>query len=276
MSLSYNFFKGCDGLNLYVDVLFAINFSMDFLSLFITAMIMHKRIHKRILISAIIGGLYSIFEILVPTKAVLGALINVLVSFLMCFIAFRENKIGRFTVMLLMFWATSASLGGIMSLLYNFLNSIIYDYIESYSYSNVYTGARFFIIVAFTMIISIVFTRIYSSKKDIREATLNITFNNKKYTMNGLCDSGNLLTEPITGRHVILISENCEISKEIEKMSDIKKRYIPYCGVDKTGLLKGMVPQKIYVNDREVSAIIAPIENKSFAGYEALIPVSLA
>ncbi len=263
-------------MTLYADVLFAINFSMDFLSLFITEMILHKKIHKkRILISGVIGGLYGVFELLVPTKVVLGAIINVGVSFLMCFIAFNEKKIGKFTVMLVMFWGVSASLGGIMSLLYSFLNNILFEYIKDYSYSTVYNGARFFIVASLTMIVSIAFTRIYNSKKNVKEATMDVRINNISFSLKGICDSGNLLTEPITGKSVILVSDDSEIGRLIEKEPELKKRYIPYHGVEKQGILRGVVPQRILLNDSEITAVVATIKNKSFAGYDALIPASL-
>ena len=261
---------------LYLDVLFAINFSMDFLSLFITEMILHKKIHKkRILISAIIGGLYGILELLSPTKLVIGAIVNVCVSFLMCFIAFKESKIGKFTGMLIMFWGVSASLGGIMTLLYNFLNKILNEYIREYSYSQAYNGARFFIVASLTMIVAIAFSRLYNSKKNIKEVTIAIFLNNTSFSLKGICDSGNLLAEPITGRSVILVSKFSKVGQLIDKESELKKRYIPYHGIEKAGILKGIVPDKILVNDREISAIIATIENKDFAGYDALVPVSL-
>lgn len=263
-------------MTLYVDVLFAINFSMDFLSLFITEMILHKKIHKkRILVSATIGGLYSVLELLVPTKIILGATINVCISFIMCYVAFKENRLGKLTGMIVLFWGVSASLGGIMSLLYSFLNNLLYEYIRNYSYSQAYNGARFFIIASLTMIVAIVFSRLYKSQKNIREVTITVLIKNTSFNLKGICDSGNLLTEPITGKSVILVSNASEVGQLIDKEKELKKRYIPYHGIEKNGILKGIVPEKILVNNSEISAIIATIENKSFAGYDALVPISL-
>lgn len=263
-------------MTLYADVLFAINFSMDFLALFITEMILHKKLHKkRILIAAIIGGLYGVFEVLVPTRVILGAIINVSVSFIMCILAFKENKIGKITGMLILFWGVSASLGGIMSLLFTFLNTVFVEYMKNYSYSAAYQGARFFIIASLTMIVSIAFSRIYNSKKNIREVTVEVKVNDGTFFLKGICDSGNLLKEPITGKSVILVGADTKIGKQIEKESELKKRYIPYHGVESEGILKGIVPRKILINNREMSAIIAPIKNRDFAGYDAIVPIAL-
>ena len=263
-------------MTLYADVLFAINFSMDFLALFITELILHKEIHKkRILASAILGGIYSIFEILVPTGIILGAIINVGISFLMCFIAFKENKPGRFTGMLIMFWGVSTSLGGIMSVLYTFLNRIFLSYLEKYSYEEAYNGGRFFVVVFLTVIASASLGKIFNAKRNIREVSITLNINGVNYDLRGICDSGNLLTEPITGKGVILVSEDTEAGKEIEKISEYHKRYIPYHAIENEGVLKGIAPQKIIINGREMSAIIAPIKNRNFAGYDALVPISL-
>ena len=114
-----------------------------------------------------------------------------------------------------------------------------------------------------------------SHEQDNPFVIIVITIKDKKFILKGLCDSGNLLTEPLTGKCVILVSEKTLIGSLINNESDLKKRYIPYHGVEKEGILKGIIPQKILVNECEKSAIIAPIENKSFEGYDALVPSSL-
>ena len=68
-------------MTLYADVLFAINFSMDFLSLYLTSVILHKKIYKsRIIISALLGGLYGVVEMLISIDKVISVLISVFVS----------------------------------------------------------------------------------------------------------------------------------------------------------------------------------------------------
>ena len=104
---------------------------------------------------------------------------------------------------------------------------------------------------------------------------MKVMMKNKSYHLKGLCDSGNVLFEPITGKSVILVSSVSDIGKMIELESDIKKRYIPFCSVDKKGMLRGIVPDKLLINNSEISAIIAPAENKSFNGFDALVPLSL-
>ena len=120
-----------------------------------------------------------------------------------------------------------------------------------------------------------IFSRIYSSKIYTREIELSVLFKGKAYSLKGICDSGNSLTEPFSGKNVILVSSDSILGKAIVEENDLKKRYIPYQGIDKSGILKGIFPDKLIINDREISAIIAPAENKSFSGYEALIPIAI-
>lgn len=263
-------------MKIYADILLAINFSMDLISLFITSAVMRRRPHKkRMLVSAGIGGIYGVFAVVLPMNAVLSAIIGVLVSFLMCMIAFYEKSIKRLTALYIIYWGTSACLGGFMSILYSFLNKILAEYIKNYSYTQAYTGARFFIVVAIAVLISIILGKFFTSEKEIKEVRLSATINEKCFEIKGLCDSGNLLTEPISGKCVILVTEKSQLGKEICKIDDIYKRYIPFSSVGGKGMIKGVVPSSIKIEGIERTAIVAPVSTNDFAGYEACIPMSL-
>lgn len=263
-------------MKIYADMLFAINFSMDLVSLFITASIVRRKIHKkRMLISSAIGGLYGVLEVILPLSPVISAILGILVSFLMCFIAYFEKSIKRFTAMYVIYWGVSASLGGFMSVLYSFLNKILAKYIEDYNYTTVYTGARFFIIVSLSILLSVLVGRFFTFEKEIESVIIKANIEGEEYSFSALCDSGNLLKEPISGKSVILVSSNTPVGQKITEMPDIFKRYIPYSSVGGKGLLKGVLPNSISVNGSEISAIIASVDKNDFAGFDACIPTSL-
>ena len=207
--------------------------------------------------------------------ALFGAIFNILVSVLMCIIAYKKSSIGRLITSIILFWGVSASLGGIMSLVYSFVNKLFYEYIKDYSYTEIYSGARFFIVASLSVLIAVIVNGVYSTKKEIRETEVLIEFKGEVFKLNGLCDSGNLLKEPISGKNVILISKNTKLGQIIEKEQEIKKRYVPYNVVNGEGVLKGIIPNKIIINKNEVNAIVAPIENKNFCGLDAIVPISL-
>lgn len=264
---------------LYADVLFAINFSMDFLALFLTKRILHKKIYKiRILISALIGGIYSVIEMIIAIdNPILDFTISLIASLLMCIISFAEKSVGRFLVFYGMFWGVSALMGGVMSLIFAMFNKLFYSYIIKLDIvdSSVYNGTRFIVIVLISIMISILLSKLYTSKKDIKSVEIRIWIDTYVYKLYGLCDSGNLLVEPFSGRAVILVSSFSKIGREIEIQPEYKKRYIPFDGVGSNGILKGVVPSKIIINENEVDAIIATINKADFGGYDALIPSSL-
>ena len=120
-----------------------------------------------------------------------------------------------------------------------------------------------------------VFSKILSSKKEEKSADIKVTLRNEAHKLIGLSDTGNLLKDPLSGKHVILVSENCALGKEITRTEDIYKRYIPYRDVSGEGVLKGILPKEILINDVQVSAIVATTKAKSFDGYDALIPSAL-
>jgi sigma-E processing peptidase SpoIIGA len=187
---------------------------MDFISLFLTAMVMHRKIQKgRILISSCLGGVYGIFDIIVDLNPIIQILISITVSFLICIICFREKKISSFLIMFAMFWGVSALLGGFMSLLYSAFNKIFYEYIKDYSYSEVYNGARFVIIASIAIIASSVFSKMLIKRTSIKATELIVETDSGHYVLSGLVDSGNLLTEPLTGKCVILVSDNGKLGE---------------------------------------------------------------
>ena len=261
----------------YIDILFAINFSMDFLSLFLTSHFTKRRIlKKRILLAAFIGALYSIIEFITPMKsALLSFVVSILVSLIMCIIAYYEKSVRAFVTVYSIYWATSLSLGGIMSALYTFLNRILAEYIAGYSYAHVYNGARFFVILLLTLIASIVFGKAISSDKNVKSIDAYVKINDEEYILSCLCDSGNLLTEPISGKSVILVGKNSKIGMQIDEIPEIQKRFIPYSSASERGLLKGIIPNALIINGVSKDAVIATVGSSNFGGYEACMPTSL-
>ena len=263
-------------MTVYVDVLFLINFSMDFVSLFLCVSIFRKKLHKGgILLSSAIGGIYAVFDILLDLNQILKIIICVLVSVIMCLIAFKERTLKGFFTMLAMYWAVNMALGGIMSLLYSYANRILSEIISEFSYENTYNGARFFIIAALSTIISVVFGRIFTAKKDIKSVRFVVTVDKTEYELSGLCDSGNMLTEPLSGRAVILVTENSSLGKKIISLPEIYKRYIPYNDVSGSGIIRGIIPENIKINQNTPSAVVATISKRDFAGYDAIVPISI-
>ena len=268
--------KGSESLTLYADVLLAINFSMDFLALFITSIILHKKTSKsRIVLSALLGALFGVFEVILPLGTVSTTILSVLVSFFMCAIAFFEKSIKRFFFTIITFWIISMALAGVMSFVYTVMNRVLSSVIVGFSPVTTYNGARFFIIVSITAIVGIIFSKIFTTKKDVKFAEIKVTIDKDEYIIKALCDSGNMLTEPISAKPVILVCEKTTLGKRILDIDDKRKRFIPYSDVTSDGILLGIIPEKVYVEKNSVDAVVATIKKDSFADYDGLVPSSL-
>lgn len=258
---------------IYADILFAINFSMDFLALFICSKILNKRIYKnRMIFSSVIGGIYGVLAISVDLQSVLKIIVALSVALIMCLICFNDKKLSHILTSVITYFFISTSLGGIMSVIYSLANKLLADIIESYSYESVYSGAKTFVVIGLSGVCAVIFASVLSKKKDVKEAQITVKLHNKCYTLKGLCDSGNLLTEPFSGKRVVLVSSGCELGRAIEKTDELKKRYIPYKDVNGSGILKGVFIEQVTVNNKSVDVMVASTNNKSFGGYDALIP----
>lgn len=261
---------------IYADVLFAINFSMDFLALFLLAQLSHLKIFKhRIVFAATLGGLYGAVAIIVSVNYIAEIILSILVAISMCIICYKIKKPKQLLASVLLYLFISASLGGIMSLLYSIFNKFLAKVIENHSYETVYSSARGFIILGLTAIIAIIFTRVLSHKKDVKTMSMSVKLLGETYSMQGLCDSGNLLTEPFSGKRVILVSSCSELGEKIDGLKNVKKRCIPYKDVNGTGIIKGVFAEEIFVGDKRVDAILATVNNNGFDGNEALIPYAI-
>lgn len=261
---------------LYVDVLFAINFSMDFIAIFLCNMILRRKINRiRILVASVVGGLYGVIAVFLSVHPMVDSLLFILVALIICYISFYNKSIKKLISSLLLYLFANCLLGGIMSALFSLLNRVLLKYFDATINENVYSGARFFIIASIAIMIAVLFGKHLMKKKESCEVLVKVTYKGETYNVSGLSDSGNMLSEPITGKAVILISEKSKLSKCINLDVEKNIRYIPYSDISNDGLIKGVIPEKIVINEISVDAIIAPIKRENFGEYEAIVPSSL-
>ena len=261
---------------IYADVLFFINFSMDFLSLFICSLVTHRAYKKkRIIFASSLGAVYGVLQVIINLEFITGVVICILVAVLMINVTFKEKKVNNIIILTAIYFFVSTALGGIMSLIYTTMNGMLTLVISNYTYEGVYNGARLFVIIFLTLIVSLLFTKALNSKKDLKSVALTVKIMDKNYDLEGLCDTGNMLKEPFSGKSVILVVKSCEIGMEISKIDENKKKYIPYKDVHGEGMLKGVMPKELMVDGIIRSAYIAVCETVDFAGYDALVPGAL-
>lgn len=205
--------------DVYVDLLFLINFSMDYLCLYICAKIMHRPLRlPRMLLAAAAGGVYSVIALFLPFSPFLDLAADAAVCIGMSAIAFSQ-KGRRFSSTLLcafLFVGISMMTGGCMTAIFNLLNrldlplgSIESDGISTYLFAIIAAAAGF---------ISLRSTAIISRRSNIRECILTVTVNGKSITVTAFADTGNLVKDPLSGKRIVLVDRN-----ELSKIADISQ-----------------------------------------------------
>lgn len=279
---------------IYGDVLFLINFSMDYLALYLTSKILSLHVKAfRMILSAAAGAIYSVYILFFPGNVFIGTIISVAVSLLICYMAFGAN-LRTFIRSVILFYLISLLLGGGITALCNVFASL------SGTKRVLFNGsvreldkeipfALFMVFTSVCVLLCFIGGHIFKRFSRIKTAKLCIINRGKKLYADALCDSGNLLTEPISGRPCIIIplsmSEGLipgETKQSIEKndfsnhSSVFGLRVIPSHSVGHSGMLYGFIPESVTVNGVSVNACVAlDVERASFGGYSAILPSRL-
>lgn len=191
----------------YLDVFFMINFFMDYIIILITSKIAGIKKRKiRELIGAAFGALYSVIVIKPLTNHLLNVtLINIMVAALMVLISFGFINLAVYIKNVILLFTVSFTLSGIINYLY--YSTIIGRYVKNVlsGNSNKVVNARKFILVSVLayILLNVVIKIIFIIRKDIElYYDIKITFNGKSVVTKGMYDTGNTLTEPISGKMV--------------------------------------------------------------------------
>ena len=286
----------------YIDLFFLINFSMDFLGLFLAAKLLERSKKLfRLVLAAAFGGAYACFTLIAPLDRYLSVFsfgVDALACVIMSFIAVFDKKAKRGVISFaLVFGATSIILGGAMTALFSAFNRLGLDKAfgngEAQSDGiSVYIFAIFAAISGFAALIG---GRLFKRKALRQSGTLEIWYRGHSLNLACMCDSGNLLREPISQLPCILIELDALktiFSKElyekircgeVEKvsLSESKRiRLVPVQSASGQALLVGFRADKILLDMGNgaigIDAYIA-ISNEKISVREAkaLIPSEL-
>lgn len=285
--------------DVYVDLLFIIDFSMDFLCFYITSRLLHKKITPiRTILGASVGGLYSVLVLFLSTGRLSAFVIDILVCFFMCAVVFlsKDDGIKRLIVSAFVYIFVSSVIGGLMTAMFNLLNRInpFGDEIPERDGVSVWIFA---LLAALSGIISITGSSFFRQNISRRKCSVLVKYGKRTVTLKGLNDSGNLLKDTLTGKCVIPISlaksETLfppRIIKAI-KQKDVslldktnaeeakRVRLIPCYNTSGATMMIAVIPDDIRIIDESgtshsVDAAVAP----TYVGseeFEALVPDEL-
>lgn len=264
---------------IYSDMLFLINFSLDYLCLFITGRLLNCHSKAlRLVFGAAVGGLYAFLPYIFEFGTAISLTLHIIAALMICFIAFGKRDGKRFLMLCGTFFVTNALMGGLVTAFY----SVLGDYSDG-AYTEV-DSLSFVIICLASAIVALSYGFIARKKIHIRSAEIRIYVGNEKISARLLCDSGNLVTEPFSALPVIVISSSClpypYDSPESEAFPK-PIRAIPFSTSAGKSCFLGFRPDGIEIlqfpkKPKRVDAFVGiDVENRSYSGYDGLLPTSI-
>jgi stage II sporulation protein GA (sporulation sigma-E factor processing peptidase) len=283
-------------LDVYADLLFLINFSMDFLCLYLSIKLLHlPRVRWRMLSAAALGGVYSVVALFVSVGAWLSLALDIGVCLGMCVLcsAGKGVRVGRVFLLFGTYFGVSALMGGGMTAIYSLLSKANFPLGDVQS--DGISAWMFLVLAAAAALVAAFGGRLFSKQTAVRTCTVRISINGVTWEMVGLCDSGNLLCDPISGTPVIVADRQTWLSalpdalrravesegRQSVSSSDGKRvRIVPMHTAQSSGMAVALLPDEILLTEpsgktRAVHALIAPSGEPLQGEYRAVVPATL-
>lgn len=264
-------------MTVYVDVLFLVNLCMDLLSLYGAGTLLHrKRKPIRLVLSAALGAGYGVLEVLIQPGGWGGTVLLLAISLGMCLIAYGTR--GFFSTYVV-FVGAEAFLGGIMSLLYTAASKIFQGMLPESAQRGI-TFPGFVLALSASLLVGAL-TRRTLNRFEGGIAQVSVTVGGCQLRFSAICDSGNLLTDPLTDTPVILIGEGTPGAGWLSAYENPKGyRMIPYESVGGRGMLVAHKPEALTVEYGGRTycprALVAVSHGTaSFGGRGGCVPVTL-
>ncbi|GHU56289.1 putative sporulation sigma-E factor-processing peptidase [Clostridia bacterium] len=221
---------------IYIDVLILLNIYVNYFLISATARLTHKKITvKRLFVSALIGSFASLL-VFITNAQILCLFLKLLSAGMVTYLAFGKNKLFKTS---LYFLGVNFVFAGIMLLLQTLTNAVQVQNGVLYADFSI-LHLLIFTILAY-MIICII-EHFYLKSTDFKgEYKVIIRQGTHIIMLDGLADSGNLLIEPISGRTVIVCSE---------QIKSIGKKYlIPFNTITESGIMEAFLPDEIIIKN---------------------------
>ena len=275
---------------LYADVLFFVNFSMDFISIWATALLTSSpRGALRMSLASALGAIYGVLSVIIGLEGFFMYLSAAAVSVLMCLISFGMcGSTWGLIKHSALIWGCGALLGGVMS-------AVMTAFGSTHTAAGNKVGSPYALAAALAAAAVYITIRLMRSKKRGGSTEVSVTFRGKSIQFTALCDSGNLLSDPISGDPVIPVSANVlrgltgeAVSRALSECStdalisyNIPIRIIPHKSAGGTGLSLALIPDKVHIGGkggRDVRCLIAPLDvpPNYFGGFPATVSDNIA
>lgn len=225
---------------LYVDVLFLVNFMMDYLLLLLVRRVLKSRVPGAyVLLGAVVGALSTCIVFILPIHAVLKfILFYLLVDTMMIIVGLKIRKIRDYIKAMLLLYVGAFFMGGVMGYLHQYVR----------------VGSLFFALAVPGYYLSCGVWR-FAEKHSRYEAsfyTVELYDKGKMLTVRALLDTGNRLKDPVTGKSVSVVEES--LMERLFSQQQAPFWYIPYHSVGKShGILRAITIDRMHIlGEREV------------------------
>ena len=196
------------GQTVYADLYFMINLSMDFLCFFISAKLLSIKFNPwRVFLSSALGGAYAVLALFLSVGRVFALLVDISVCAMLCIIAFARKGEWRATWSYIpVYIAVSIVFGGVMSAIFTVLNRLELPLPASDSDG---ISVWSFAIVSLLGGVAVLFGGRFFARRGARKnAELTLFHGKKSVCVRALCDSGNLLRDPISQSPCIVVDRS--------------------------------------------------------------------
>ncbi|MBO7326595.1 MAG: sigma-E processing peptidase SpoIIGA [Clostridia bacterium] len=182
-------------MTVYVEIVIFNNLCIDFLLGATTSLCRRRKVKKaRQLLSAIIGSLFAVLYPLMPAVAQL--IVRLLLVFLLVAIGDKFATLKDYLKSVGIFTVLTYALGGIVYGLSNLIGLDLRNY-----------GVLGILMMSIAVLELVVWFVVNGKSQNYKSFfDVDITFKSKKFRLKGFYDTGNTLTDPLTGRPIVLLS----------------------------------------------------------------------
>lgn len=233
---------------LYVDVLFLVNFMMDYLLLLLVRrMLKCTATHLNVCIGALTGaGLTCVIIVLpIPYGWMKFILFYLLVNTCMIVVGLKIKQISSFVKAMILLYIGAFLMGGILG------------YVRQY----IKIGSLFFgiAVLGYYVALGIWNFIVYLQKMHAYICKVELYMGGNVCHVTGLVDTGNSLKDPVTGKPVCILDR--ETAKEFFDAGNVGKlRYIPYHSIGKAdGVLMAVQIDRMHVQGKDGGWILEPL-----------------
>ncbi len=294
----YNYSKSVLGVRksrvIYADTLLLVNFSMDFLAVYITVKLKSGVVRPaRMALAAAIGAIWSLVATMleVYTANIFGRIMMILAHVLCAAIITAVAECARTPSVrqTVTFIAVNVGLGGVMTAMYSLVGKVLGTPVTQGVTDSAASTAVFIIAAAVAGAASLIYGRIRTRSLTRKTVKMTLCAFGNTVSFTALCDSGNFLCEPFSGRPVVVLSAKrmegrlpeVLIDAARDPMNILKKavtglRLIPTSTVTGGGMMLCFTPERICIEERQIEAVAAlDVSSEDYDGCDGIIGQTL-